>query len=168
MATTVKRKSTNNKSKLIKSSKVKWRYILPLLAIAVAAGIYLVFTSHAGSLPNRTSGYMDWRLQGTTRYTSAFKSTDGQVCVNANFNAYNVPPGTMDHEQYHWGVERMMNGKWQRIRESNWFRTNGDMDHQCFDYAIAKGGTYRVWFDLMYGRYGYQHGNYWVYGYHHN
>ena len=159
MATKTKNRVSKSKSNS-KTKIPKWVIGVVVLLVAVV-GIAVVYQSFASSLPASTSGYLDWRNEGTAKYSRSIRSRSGWLCVKTNFDTYNSPLSN----NYKWYVEEYEGGQWIRKRESPRFSANGNVDDECYDRSIIRGRTYRVKFDPESTRATYIHGDYWVYGY---
>lgn len=155
-----KTKTRVSKSKSNRKTKIpKWVIAVVVLLVAVV-GTAVVYQSFA-ALPASTSGYMDWRNEGTAKYSRSIRSRSGWLCVKTNFDTYNSP----FNNNYKWYVEEYEGGQWIRKRESSRSSANGNIDDACYDRGITRGRTYRVKFDPESTRATYIHGDYWVYGY---
>ncbi len=134
------KKSTKN-SKLIKPNKMSKKGLVPVIAVVVLVGGFVVLKTFASGTPNRTSRSVKF----SKSYTSGkFKSTDGKVCVTARFNS-KFFPGIKD--KYYWAVQVWdRQGFYATVATSKKYQANGNRDHECYDGRIYKGNTYRVQF----------------------
>lgn len=162
-----KRSNTKSKTGIKSSKRLSWKQVLPVSLLLAAVGIFLVAMSQASGIPRYLTGYMDWKYTATTKYTKSFTSSDGKVCVAANFNGYYTFDGA-----YHWKVQKYSFGQWGTVATSKKYSANGNRDHRCFSVGRSKSPSYyRVAFDVFNNKWVtdrmYIHGKYWVWGYNH-
>lgn len=164
MATTIKKQVKSGKSKngLIKSKKLSWKVLAPIVVLVVAGGVFAVYKSFASvNVVTSTVSFSN------KKETGKFISTDGKLCVATRFT--DDTGGTAINDSYYWTVQVWdRQGFWANVHgaTSQKFQSNGNRDHACYDGQIYKGNTYRVVFydgntDLKYT----YKGSYYVTGY---